>query len=76
MPKNKEWTKTMRGAQLLAPGDVIRLMDQGAPVRCRVLSCLALEDGGCMASVEIVEGERTGEKIRTRLKTDGVKRYP
>lgn len=68
MAKRKDWTKTMRGTQLLAPGEVILLMDQGAPLKCRVLSCLAAEDGGCLASVEVVEGERQGEKIRAMLK--------
>ena len=38
MAKNKEWTKTMAGDQLLSPGDIIQLMDQGAPVTCRVLA--------------------------------------
>lgn len=68
MARKKEWTKTMRGTQLLAPGDLIQLMDQGTVLKCRVLSCLATEDGGCLASVEIIEGARRGEKIRTVLK--------
>lgn len=68
MARKKEWTKTMRGTQLLAPGDVIQLMDQGTVLKCRVLSCLASEEGGCLASVEIIEGERKGEKIRATLK--------
>jgi hypothetical protein len=67
MPKDKEWTKTMRGRQLLAPGDIIHLMEQNAPVKARVLSCLALEDGGCMASLEILEGERKGQRLETKL---------
>lgn len=68
MARKKEWTRTMRGTQLLAAGDLIQLMDQGTVLKCRVLSCLATEDGGCLASVEIIEGERTGEKIRTVLR--------
>ena len=68
MARKKEWTKTMRGTQLLAPGDVIQLMDQGTVLKCRVLSCLAAEDGGCLASVEIIEGARKGEKIRATLR--------
>ena len=66
--KNKEWTKTMAGSQLLSSGDIIQLMDQGAPVTCRVLSCLATDDGSCFASLEIIEGERKGEKISTKLR--------
>lgn len=69
MPKKKEWTKTMEGGQLLAQGDVIQVMDKGVPVKCRVLSSLAVDDGSCLASLEILEGERTGEKISTKLRT-------
>ncbi|GEM_PF-698634 len=65
--KKREWTRTMRGAQLMAPGDVIRLMDQGSLLKCRVLSCLATEDGGCLANVVVMEGERKDEKIQAKL---------
>ena len=68
MARKKEWTKAMRGSQLLSAGDVIQLMDQGALLKCRVLSCLAAEDGACFASLEIVEGQRQGERIKTRLR--------
>ncbi len=68
MPRKKEWTKTMEGGQLLAQGDVIQVMDKGVPVKCRVLSSLAVEDGSCLATLEILEGERKGEKISTKLR--------
>ena len=68
MPREKDWTKTMRGKQLLAPGDVIDFADQGATVKCRVLSCIALEDGSCLASLEILEGKRKGQRVETKLK--------
>jgi hypothetical protein len=67
MPREKEWTKNMRGGQLLAPGDIINLMEQDAPIKARVLSCLALGDGSCMASLEILEGERKGQRLETKL---------
>lgn len=68
MPRKKDWTKTMEGGQLLAQGDVIQVMDKGVPVKCRVLSCVALEDGACLAGLEILEGERKGERISTKLR--------
>jgi len=68
MAKKREWSKTMHGSQLLAPGDVIQLMDEGSPIKCRVLSCLAVDDGGCFASLEIIEGEKKGERIKTKLR--------
>ena len=68
MPRKKEWTKTMEGGQLLAPGDVIQVMDKGVPVKCRVLSCLALEGGTCLAGLEVIEGERKGERFNTKLR--------
>lgn len=58
----------MSGGQLIASGDVIRVMDQGSVVECRVLSCLATEDGACLASLEILSGERKGEKISATLR--------
>jgi hypothetical protein len=59
---------TLRGSQLLARGDIIQVMDQGKLIKCRVLSCLGREDGSCMAAVEILEGERTGQRIQTLLR--------
>jgi hypothetical protein len=58
----------MSGGQLIASGDIIRVMDQGSPVQCRVLSCLATEDGACLASLEVLEGDRKGEKISATLR--------
>lgn len=68
MAKKKEWTKTMRGKQLLAPGDIIQLMEQGELLKCRVLSCLATEEGACFAHLEIAEGDRTGERIESLIR--------
>lgn len=68
MPRQKDWTKTMEGGQLLAPGDVIQVMNKGVPVKCRVLSCLALEGGTCLAGLEVIEGERKGERFNTKLR--------
>ncbi len=66
--KKKEWTKTMHGGQLIAPGDVIELMDKGDLLKCRVLSCLAVEDGGCLANTVVIEGPREGERIEGKLR--------
>jgi len=67
MAKEKKYKSTLRGGQLLAPGDVIQVMDQGSLVKCRVLSCLAAEGGGCLAGLEILEGSRKGERIQATL---------
>jgi hypothetical protein len=68
MAREKKYRSTLRGGQLLTPGDVIQLMDQGSPVKCRVLSCLVSEGGACLASLEILEGERKGERIQATLR--------
>ena len=68
MAREKKYRSTVRGGQLLAPGDVIQVMDQGSRVKCRVLSCLAVEGGGCLAGLEILEGKRKGERIQTTLR--------
>lgn len=58
----------IQGGQLLARGDIISVMEQGVPVSCRVLSCLAVEDGACFARLEFLEGERKGEHVETLLR--------
>ncbi|HTY22131.1 MAG TPA: hypothetical protein VMC85_03320 [Desulfomonilaceae bacterium] len=68
MARKKDSQFCMSGGQLIARGDVIKVMDQGSVVKCRVLSCLASEDGACLAGLEILEGARKGEKIRATLK--------
>jgi hypothetical protein len=68
MPRKKKAVITMSGGQLLAAGDIIRVMDGGTPVECRVLSCLGSDDGACLASLEILEGERKGDRIQTTLR--------
>ena len=68
MAKKKDRKIKLRGGQLLAGGDIIHVMDQGTPVKCRVCSCLAMEDGRCLASLEILEGDKRGERIETVLR--------
>jgi hypothetical protein len=68
MPRKKKAEITMRGSQLLAAGDIIQVMNSEAPVKCRVLSCLGTDDGGCLASLEILEGERKGDRLQTTLR--------
>jgi hypothetical protein len=70
MPKKREWTKSTRGSQLIGPGDVIRLMEDGTPLTCKVLACIAMEEGRCRASLEVIEGPRTGERIRSVIRAD------
>ncbi len=68
MARKKDWSNTMRGGQLLARGEVIQFMDSGTLLKCRVLSCLSVEDGRVMAILEVLEGERKGEKIEAALR--------
>jgi len=68
MAPRKKDKVAVQGAQMLARGDVIHVMDQGAVVRCRVLSVIAAESGGCFAALEILEGERKGQRIETLLR--------
>jgi hypothetical protein len=68
MAREKKYRSTVRGAQLLAPGDIIQVMDEGTLVKCRVLSCLAVESGSCLAGLEMLEGKRKGERIQMKLR--------
>lgn len=68
LAKEKKYRSTVRGRQLLASGDIIQVMDEGTLVKCRVLSCLAVESGSCLAGLEILEGKRKGERIQTTLR--------
>jgi len=68
MARTKEPGICMSGGQLIAAGDLIKVMDRRSVVECRVLSCLATDDGACLASLEILEGERKGEKITATLR--------
>lgn len=70
MPRKRKAEITMSGGQLLGSGDVIQVMEQGRPVKCLVLSCLGKEDGTCLASLEILEGERKGKRISTTLRPE------
>ncbi|MFH1114507.1 MAG: hypothetical protein V1792_11350 [Pseudomonadota bacterium] len=67
MAKKKEREFMLKGGQLLAVGDIIRIGERDSPLKCRVLSCLGTDDGGCLASLEVLDGERKGERIKTRL---------
>lgn len=58
----------IKGGMLIQRGEVIQLMDQGSPVRCRVISCLAMKEGSCWATLEILEGDRSGVRIEARLR--------
>jgi hypothetical protein len=68
MPGKKKEKFTLKGGQLVARGDVVRVMDEGSLVSCRVISCLVAPDGSCHASIEILEGPKTGQRIDTTLK--------
>lgn len=68
MPPKKKRSLTLSGAQLIARGDVIQVMEGGGPIKCRVLSCLAAEDGGCYAALEVLEGDNKGKRIETLLR--------
>lgn len=68
MARPKKEKITLSGSQLLSTGDLIRIMDEGNLIKCKVLSCLATPDGGCYASLEILEGDRQGQRIQTPLK--------
>ncbi len=68
MARKREAQSTIPGGNLLARGDIIKIMDQGSLVECKVLSCLATEDGACLASLEVLEGERKGERISAKLR--------
>jgi hypothetical protein len=58
----------IRGGMLIRRGEVIHLMDQGVLIKCRVISCLAMKEGSCWATLEILEGERSGVRIDARLR--------
>jgi hypothetical protein len=68
MPRKKKEKCLLRGSQLLARGDIIKVMDEGSPISCKVLSCLGNPDGSCVAGLEILEGERQGQRIQTTLR--------
>ncbi len=69
MRKPKEKQVMLSGAQLMARGDVITMMDEGVPVKCMVLSCIGESDGKCLATVEFLEGPRKGSRISASLRT-------
>lgn len=68
MARKTDRKTKIQGGQLLARGDIISVMEQGSPISCRVLSCLAAQRGRCFANLEILEGERKGERIEALLR--------
>jgi len=68
MTKRKKDKTTIPGASLLARGEIIQVMDQGVPVKCRVLSAVLAEDGSTLAGLEVLEGENKGRKITSKLR--------
>ena len=73
MRKPKEKQISLRGDQLLRRGDIVHVMDDGNPTKCRVLSCLGTESGSCLASLEILEGPKKGTRMDTTLVAGAVK---
>ena len=69
MRKPKQRQVSLRADQLLCAGDIITVMDDGHPTKCRVLSCLGTDDGSCFAGLEILEGPKKGNRIQTSLVT-------
>mgnify|MGYP006900795999 FL=1 len=67
-PKNKQ--AMLSGAQLMSRGDIITMMDAGSPVKCLVLSCIGDNQGMCMATVEILEGPKKGERLTASLRPE------
>lgn len=65
-PKNRQ--VMLSGAQLLARGDIITMMDEDVPVKCMVMSCIGDNQGTCLATVEILEGPRKGSRISASLR--------
>jgi hypothetical protein len=74
MARKKQSRTTVPGRSLLGRGDIITIMEDGSPLECKVLSCITIEDGACLASLEILEGERKGERITTKLRAGGEKK--
>jgi len=69
MSKQREKIRPeVKGGMLISRGDIIQVMDDGALTRCEVLSCLAAGKEGCMATLEILEGPRKGQRIHTKLR--------
>ncbi|MGC8604777.1 MAG: hypothetical protein ACP5VS_14000 [Desulfomonilaceae bacterium] len=67
MRKPKQKKVNLRADQLLCAGDIITVIHEGTPTRCRVLSCLGTDDGSCFVNLEILEGAEKGNKMTTSL---------
>lgn len=73
MGKRSERQIKVQGAQLIERGEIVRVMEGGAEIKCRVLSCIATEGGACLANLEIVGGEQTGRKFEAVLRASPVR---
>jgi hypothetical protein len=70
MSSRKKEKTTISGSCLLARGDVIQVMEQGTPVKCKVISSILAGDGACLATLEVIEGEKKGQRITSKLRAD------
>ncbi|MGC8907980.1 MAG: hypothetical protein ACP5M0_11150 [Desulfomonilaceae bacterium] len=69
MSKQREKIRPeVKGGMLIGRGDVIQVMDEGTLTKCEVISCLAAGQDGCLATLEILEGPRKGQRIQTKLR--------
>lgn len=76
MGKRKSQITGVRGWQHLKSGDVITIMDRGEPLKCRVIFCIVEGDDRFHANLEVIEGERKGERFITVLKLGGPDEAP
>jgi hypothetical protein len=68
MSRKKGPACRVSGGQLLGAGDVIHIQESDKLIKCKVLSALQTEDGACMAGLEILEGDRQGERFTATLR--------
>jgi len=68
MAKHKRETRGVRGWAHLKPGDVITVMDRGEPAKCRVIFCMLEGEDRLHANLEVLEGERKGERFTAVLR--------
>ena len=67
MRRPKQRQVSLRADQLLSAGDIITMMDDGLPTKCKVMSCLGTNDGSCFAILEILDGPKKWNRIETSL---------
>ncbi len=68
MASEKKQKLRLAGNKLMERGEIIKIMDQGQLVECKVISCLIEDGDSCIASLEILTGDRKGERIQTKLR--------